>query len=236
MTKIKLDASKVSTVAETASCDVRTVLKAAEGKPVKKMTLHRIQAALAALGLGLVLLVVGCDGGPMEVEAPDAGACQTWHDVTTEGTFLGREVCQDGAPVAPSTQLSGACACPDASSTGYYSSVNGVWYCLCVVPQPAPVPPPPAPVAPPVAIPAPLPAPIPPQAAPVQPPSAPGAPLPAPIPPPAVPPCFDRALGDITACPGRTDCATSSTVTSRTMCQDNGVTYVVSCDECAGGH
>ena len=103
-----------------------------------------------------------------------------------------------------------------------------------IQPQPAPVPPPPAPVAPPMAIPAPLPAPVPPQAAPAQPPLAPEAPLPAPTPPPAVPPCFDRDLGDITACPGRTDCATSSTVTSRTMCQWSGITYVPSCETCAG--
>jgi hypothetical protein len=134
MTKIKLDASKVSAVAEAASCDVRTVLNACEGKPIKKMTLGRIQAALAALGLGLVLMVVGCEPGGLEVEAPDAGACQTWHDVATEGTFLGREVCQDGVPVAPWTQLSGACACPDGTPTGYYSNVNGVWYCLCQQP------------------------------------------------------------------------------------------------------
>ena len=103
-----------------------------------------------------------------------------------------------------------------------------------VQPQPAPVPPPPAPVAPPVAVPAPLPAPVPPQAAPVQPPAAPEAPLPAPTPPPAVPPCFDRDLGNILAFPGRSDCATSSTVTSRTMCQWSGITYVPSCETCAG--
>ena len=132
MTKIKLDASKVSEVAKKASCDVRTMLRAREGLPVKPMALHRIQAALAALGLGLVMLIVGCDGDGLKVEETDAGPCQTWHDVATEGTFLGRQVCENGVPVAPGTQLSGACACPDSTPTGYYSSVNGVWYCLCV--------------------------------------------------------------------------------------------------------
>ena len=132
MTKIKFEASRVSEVAEKAAVDIRTVLKVAEGKPVKgKGKLERIQKAMAALGLGLVLMVVGCEPGGLEVEAPDAGACQTWHDVATEGTFLGREVCENGAPVAPWTQLSGACTCPDGSATGYYSNVNGAWYCLC---------------------------------------------------------------------------------------------------------
>ena len=181
MTKIKLDASKVSEVAKKASCDVRTMLRACEGLPVKPMALHRIQAALAALGLGLVMLIVGCDGGGLTVE----------------------EAATVDAPQA-------------------------------IQPQPAPVPPPPAPIAPPIAVPAPLPVPVPPQAAPVQPPAAPEAPCPAPTPPPAVPPCFDRDLGAVTTCPDRTDCASSSTVTTRTMCQDSGVTYVVSCDECAG--
>jgi len=68
MTKIKFEASRVSEVAEKASVDIRTVLKVAEGKPVKgKGKLDRIMKALAALGLGLALLVVGCDGGPMDV-------------------------------------------------------------------------------------------------------------------------------------------------------------------------
>ena len=102
-----------------------------------------------------------------------------------------------------------------------------------IQPLPAPVPPPPAPVAPPPAIPAPLPAPVPPQTAPVQPPAAPEAPLPAPIPPPAVPPCFDRDLGDVTVCEGYADCATSSTVTARTMCQSDGVLYVPDCSPCS---
>ena len=182
MTKIKFEASRVSEVAEKASVDIRTVLKVAEGKPVKgKGKLERIQKALAALGLGLVMLIVGCDGGGLTVE----------------------EAATVDAPQA-------------------------------IQPQPAPVPPPPAPIAPPIAVPAPLPVPVPPQAAPVQPPAAPEAPFPAPTPPPAVPPCFDRDLGAVTTCPDRTDCASSSTVTTRTMCQDSGVTYVVSCDECAG--
>jgi hypothetical protein len=103
-----------------------------------------------------------------------------------------------------------------------------------ILPQPAPVPPPEAPIPPPVASIPPLPAPTPPQAAPVQPPTAPDAPLPAPTPPPPVPPCFDRDLGDTNPCPGRTDCSTSSTVTSRTMCQKSEVTYVPACDVCEG--
>lgn len=74
MTKIKFEASRVSEVAEKASVDIRTVLKVAEGKPVKgKGKLDRILKALAALGLGLALLVVGCDGDSLTVEAPDAG-------------------------------------------------------------------------------------------------------------------------------------------------------------------
>lgn len=103
-----------------------------------------------------------------------------------------------------------------------------------IAPQPAPVVPPPAPVPPPVAVPAPLPVPVPPQAAPVQPPLAPGAPLPAPTPPPPIPPCFDRDLGVISPCAGRLDCTVSSTVTERTMCQAAGVTYVATCETCAG--
>ena len=103
-----------------------------------------------------------------------------------------------------------------------------------IAPQPAPVVPPPAPVPPPVAVPAPLPVPVPPQAAPVQPPLAPEAPLPAPTPPPPVPPCFDRDLGTIAPCAGRTDCTVSSTVTERTMCHAGGVVYVPSCETCTG--
>jgi hypothetical protein len=81
----------------------------------------------------LALALLGCDGGPMDVDAPDAGnaVCSTWAPVTTEGTFLGRRVCQDGEPLPPWAQPSGPCACPDGVQTGYYSSVNGVWYCLC---------------------------------------------------------------------------------------------------------
>ena len=183
MTKIKFEASRVSEVAEKASVDIRTVLKVAEGKPVKGKALDRIMKALAALGLGLALLVVGCDG---------------------EGLTVGQTT--DAPADVPQA----------------------------IAPQPAPIPPPTAPIPPPVAVPAPLPVPVPPLAAPVQPPAAPEAPLPAPTPPPAVPPCFDRDLGTIAPCAGRIDCSVSSTVTARTMCQDSGVTYVATCDECAG--
>jgi hypothetical protein len=103
-----------------------------------------------------------------------------------------------------------------------------------ISPQPAPVAPPPAPVPPPVAVPAPLPVPVPPLAAPVPPPLAPEAPLPAPTPPPPVPPCFDRDLGTIAPCAGRLDCAVGSAITITTACQTNGVTFVPSCDVCAG--
>jgi hypothetical protein len=132
MTKIKFEASRVSEVAEKASVDIRTVLKVAEGKPVKgKGKLDRILKALAALGLGLALLVVGCDPGDGIHETPKA-TCDTWGPVQTEGAFDGRQVCQDGVPVPPQTQLSGPCACPDTTPTGYYSCVSGIWYCLCV--------------------------------------------------------------------------------------------------------
>ena len=61
------------------------------------------------------------------------------------------------------------------------------------------------------------------------------APQPAPVaPPPPVPPCFDRDLGTIAPCAGRTDCTVSSTVTERTMCQAGGVVYVPSCETCTG--
>ena len=184
MKNIKLDASKVSEVATEASVDVRTLLKACEGRPVKDMALARIKAALAALGLGLALLVVGCDPG-------------------------------DGLTVGQTTD-----APQDVPQA--------------IAPQPAPIPPPAAPIPPPVAAPAPLPVPVPPHLAPVQPPAATEAPLPAPTPPPAVPPCFDRDLGTIAPCAGRLDCTVSSTVTTRTMCQADGVTYVATCGECAG--
>jgi hypothetical protein len=82
--------------------------------------------------IGLALSLFGCDGNGIETEAPDADVCQVWQKVTTEGTFLGKEVCQNDQPVSPSTQLSGACECPDGTATGYYSNVNGTWYCLCV--------------------------------------------------------------------------------------------------------
>jgi len=183
MTKIKLDASKVSEVAEKASVDARTVLRACEGARVKTKALARIRAALVALGLGLALLVVGCDG---------------------EGLTVGQTT--DAPADVPQA----------------------------IAPQPAPVPPPAAPVPPPVAVPAPLPVPVPPLAAPVQPPTAPDAPLPAPAPPPPVPPCFDRDLGTIAPCAGRIDCSVSPTVTERTMCQDNGITYVPTCETCDG--
>ena len=102
MTKIKFEASRVSEVAEKASVDIRTVLKVAEGKPVKgKGKLDRIMKALAALGLGLALLFVGCDGGPMDVEAPDAGSCHTWGVVGEIGPTQGDRICIDGQPVAP---------------------------------------------------------------------------------------------------------------------------------------
>ena len=72
MAKIKIDASRVSDVAKEASCDVRTVLRACEGLPVKRMALERIKAALVALGIVLALLVVGC--GTIAIEEPaDAG-------------------------------------------------------------------------------------------------------------------------------------------------------------------
>ena len=98
---LKFEASRVSEVAEKAAVDIRTVLKVAEGKPVKgKGKLERIQKALASLGLGLVLLVVGCDGGGLEVEAPDVGACQTWGVVGTIGPNQGERICLDGTPAA----------------------------------------------------------------------------------------------------------------------------------------
>jgi hypothetical protein len=123
MTKIKLDASRVSEVAEKASVDIRTVLKAAEGKPVKgKGKLDRILKALTALGLGLALLVVGCDGCPMDVDAPEAGpvACHTWGVVGTIGPQLGERICLDGQPVAPCHAGEvDHCQCPDGTYGGY---------------------------------------------------------------------------------------------------------------------
>ena len=69
MKKIKLDASKVSEVATEASVDVRTLLKACEGRPVKDMALARSKAALAARGLGLALR-----GGTAHAAPRDAAA------------------------------------------------------------------------------------------------------------------------------------------------------------------
>jgi hypothetical protein len=86
---------------------------------------------LTKLLLALSLTLLACDPDGLTVQSSDAGPCQSWHPVATEGTFSGREVCQDGEPVPPWTQLSGPCDCADGTPTGYYSSVNGVWYCLC---------------------------------------------------------------------------------------------------------
>jgi len=69
----KLEASRVNEVARTASVDARTILRWAEGLPIKRMALERIRAALVALGIVLALLVVGC--GTIAIEEPaDAGA------------------------------------------------------------------------------------------------------------------------------------------------------------------
>jgi hypothetical protein len=135
---LKFEAARVSEVAEKASVDIRTVLKVAEGKPVKgKARLDRVKAVLAALGLGLALLVVGCDGGDgltvgQTADAQPVATCTTWGPVINEGAFDGVQVCRDGAPVPPWTQLSSPCACQDGSLTGGYSLNEGIWYCLCV--------------------------------------------------------------------------------------------------------
>jgi hypothetical protein len=120
-----------------------------------------------------------------------------------------------------------AANCECGVATGCWSNGDDpVWKCLCNGDTLPTIPPSVAPVPPPVAVPAPLP--------PVQPPLAPEPPLPAPTPPPPVPPCFDRDLGTIAPCAGRTDCTVSSTVTERTMCQAGGVVYVPSCETCTG--
>jgi hypothetical protein len=140
MKNIKLDASKVSKVATKASVDIRTVLRAAEGLPVREMALTRIMKALAALGLGLALLVGGCDPGDgltvgQTTDAQPVATCTTWGPVINEGTFDGIQICRDGAPVPPWTQLSGPCACQDGTLAGGYSLNDGIWYCLCVQPS-----------------------------------------------------------------------------------------------------
>jgi hypothetical protein len=74
---IKFEASRVSEVATKASVDIRTVLKVAEGKPVKgKARLDRVMKALAALGLGLALLVGTAHAAPRDAaaDAPTARA------------------------------------------------------------------------------------------------------------------------------------------------------------------
>jgi hypothetical protein len=73
---IKFEASRVSEVAEKASVDIRTVLKVAEGRPVKGKALDRIMKALAALGLGLALLVGTAHAAPRDAaaDAPTARA------------------------------------------------------------------------------------------------------------------------------------------------------------------
>ena len=121
MKNIKLDASKVSKVATKASVDIRTVLRAAEGLPVREMALTRILKALAALGLGLMLMVGGCDGSPMDVEqAPDAGSCRTWGIVGEIGPTQGDRICIDGQPVAPCHAGEvDHCQCPDGTHSGY---------------------------------------------------------------------------------------------------------------------
>ena len=138
---IKFEASRVSEVAEKASVDIRTVLKVAEGKPVKgKGKLDRILKALATLGLGLMLMVGGCDPGDgltvgQTTDAQPVATCTTWGPVINEGTFDGIQICRDGAPVPPWTQLSGPCACQDGTLAGGYSLNDGIWYCLCVQPS-----------------------------------------------------------------------------------------------------
>jgi hypothetical protein len=94
---------------------------------------------LAILILSFSVTFLGCDTEGLTVEeiqaqeVPSNPACETWQPVQTEGTFNGKQVCKDGAPVAPWTQLSGPCDCPDSTPTGYYSNVNGTWFCLCVI-------------------------------------------------------------------------------------------------------
>jgi hypothetical protein len=92
-----------------------------------------------ALILGFATTFLACDYEGIQVEEtqtqeiPPNPACETWQPVQTNGTFNGKQVCQDGVPVAPGTQLSGPCDCPDSTPTGYYSNVNGTWFCFCVI-------------------------------------------------------------------------------------------------------
>ena len=122
MTKIKFEASRVNEVALKASADARTVLKVAEGRLTKGMVFDRIMKALAALGLGLALLVVGCDGAGLTVEVPDAppSECHTWGVVGEIGPHLGERICIDGQPVAPCHAGEvDHCRCSDGTYSGY---------------------------------------------------------------------------------------------------------------------
>lgn len=88
MSNLKLDAKQIQDVAKTASVDVRTLLKYLAGERVRILAGERIRAALAAAGLLVMLLVlgcsdltnaprtpaVGCAGGSSGEVEPDAGA------------------------------------------------------------------------------------------------------------------------------------------------------------------
>jgi hypothetical protein len=88
MSNIKLSAKQIQDVAKTASVDVRTLLKYLAGERVRILAGERIRAALAAAGLLVMLLVlgcsdltnaprtpaVGCAGGSSGEVEPDAGA------------------------------------------------------------------------------------------------------------------------------------------------------------------
>lgn len=85
MTNLKLSAQQIQDVAKTASVDIRTMVRFLSGEVVRRMAAERIQAALKAAGLLVLLLVLGCSdltnapqtratgGAGGEVE-PDAGA------------------------------------------------------------------------------------------------------------------------------------------------------------------
>jgi hypothetical protein len=82
---------------------------------------------------GIVTITPGVTVSLSGIGANPDPSCETWQLVQTEGTFNGKEVCKDGVPVAPWTKLSGPCDCPDSTPTGYYSNVNGTWFCFCVI-------------------------------------------------------------------------------------------------------
>ena len=84
----------------------------------------------------LALALLGCDGGPMDVEAPDAGPCQVWGVVGTIGPTQGERICLDGQPVAPChTGEVDHCRCPDGTYSGYQTcgDAGALNACVCQV-------------------------------------------------------------------------------------------------------